>query len=132
LPPRLRRGRHGRDRLPEEPLARDFSRRRRSGAALPKHAQVRPGRGVRLLPRPARQRSHHQGWEVGDAHRVRGLREPEGPELLAVILYTLGTPYTHTGALASYQFTQWFGATVGSTNGWDNSDNNNGYLRPIG
>ena len=47
-------------------------------------------------------------------------------------LYTLGTPYTHTGALASYQFTQWFGATVGSTNGWDNSDNNNGYLRPIG
>ena len=47
-------------------------------------------------------------------------------------LYTLGTPYTHTGLLASYQFTRWFGATVGFTNGWDNSDNNNGYLRPIG
>jgi Putative beta-barrel porin-2, OmpL-like. bbp2 len=42
-------------------------------------------------------------------------------------LYTLGTPYTNTGALASYQFTQWFGATLGLTMGWDNSDNNNGY-----
>ena len=47
-------------------------------------------------------------------------------------LYTLGTPYTNTGALASYQFTQWFGATLGLTMGWDNSDNNNGYVRPIG
>jgi len=47
-------------------------------------------------------------------------------------LYTLGTPYTHTGGLISYQFTSWFGATVGLTQGWDNSDNNNGYVRPIG
>jgi len=47
-------------------------------------------------------------------------------------LYTLGTPYTHTGLLASYQVTKWLGATVGFTNGWDNSDNNNGHLRPIG
>jgi hypothetical protein len=47
-------------------------------------------------------------------------------------LYTLGTPYTHTGGLLSYQFTPWFGATVGLTQGWDNSDNNNGYVRPIG
>lgn len=47
-------------------------------------------------------------------------------------LYTLGTPYTHTGLLATYQFTKWFGLTAGFTNGWDNTDNNNGYLRPIG
>jgi hypothetical protein len=47
-------------------------------------------------------------------------------------LYTLGTPYTHTGLLASYQFTPWFGATLGFTNGWDSADNNNGYLRPTG
>jgi hypothetical protein len=32
----------------------------------------------------------------------------------------------------SYQFTPWFGATVGLTQGWDNSDNNNGYVRPTG
>ena len=47
-------------------------------------------------------------------------------------LYTLGTPYTNTGGLLSYQFTSWFGATVGLTQGWDNSDNNNGYVRPTG
>src|SRR5262244_918422 len=47
-------------------------------------------------------------------------------------LYTLGTPYTNTGGLISYQFTPWFGATVGLTQGWDNSDNNNGYVRPTG
>jgi hypothetical protein len=47
-------------------------------------------------------------------------------------LYTLATPYTHTGALATYQFTQWFAMTVGLTMGWDNSDNNNGYIRETG
>src|SRR5262249_57794809 len=36
------------------------------------------------------------------------------------------------GGRISYQFTPWFGATVGLTQGWDNSDNNNGYVRPIG
>ena len=47
-------------------------------------------------------------------------------------LYTLGTPYTHTGLLATYPITPWFSVTAGFTNGWDNADNNNGYLRPNG
>jgi hypothetical protein len=47
-------------------------------------------------------------------------------------LYTLGTPYTHTGLLATYPFAKWFGMTAGFTMGWDNSDNNNGHLRAIG
>ena len=47
-------------------------------------------------------------------------------------LYTLGTPYTHTGLLVTYPFTRWIAATLGFTMGWDNSDNNNGYLRAIG
>src|SRR5262249_40159123 len=47
-------------------------------------------------------------------------------------LYTLGTPYTHTGLLATYPFAKWFSLTLGFTNGWDNSDNNNGNLRPTG
>jgi hypothetical protein len=47
-------------------------------------------------------------------------------------LYTLATPYTHTGVLATYPFTSWFSMTLGVTNGWDNSDNNNGHLRPMG
>jgi hypothetical protein len=47
-------------------------------------------------------------------------------------LYTLGTPYTHTGLLVSYPFAKWLSATLGFTNGWDNSDNPNGYLKAIG
>ena len=47
-------------------------------------------------------------------------------------LYTLGTPYTHTGLLATYGFTTWFSLTLGFTNGWDSSDNINGYLKPTG
>src|SRR5438128_2617143 len=42
------------------------------------------------------------------------------------------TPYPHTGLLVTYPFAAWFSATIGFTNGWDNADNNNGYLRPIG
>ncbi|HET8579051.1 MAG TPA: outer membrane beta-barrel protein [Methylomirabilota bacterium] len=48
------------------------------------------------------------------------------------LLYTLGTPITHTGLLATYPFASWFSMSLGFTNGWDNSDNNNGYLRPMG
>jgi len=47
-------------------------------------------------------------------------------------LYTLGTPYTHTGLLATYPFAKWFSMTAGFTVGWDNSENNNGHLRAIG
>ena len=47
-------------------------------------------------------------------------------------LYALGTPYTHTGLLVTYPFTRSLSATIGFTNGWDNSDNPNGYLKAIG
>ena len=47
-------------------------------------------------------------------------------------LYTLGTPYFHTGLIATYPVASWLSVTAGFTNGWDNADNNNGYLRPTG
>jgi len=47
-------------------------------------------------------------------------------------LYTLATPYTHTGVLATYPFTKWFSLTLGFTNGWDAADNINGHLKPTG
>jgi len=47
-------------------------------------------------------------------------------------LYTLGEPYTHTGLLLTYPFAKWLSATLGFTNGWDDSDNPNGYLKAIG
>jgi hypothetical protein len=48
------------------------------------------------------------------------------------LLYTLGTPYTHTGLLLTYPFTKWISASLGFTNGWDNADNPNGYLKATG
>jgi putative OmpL-like beta-barrel porin-2 len=61
-----------------------------------------------------------------------GYETPKNLNFSRSFLYTLGTPYTHTGVLATYPFTSWFSLTLGFTNGWDNADNNNGYLRPIG
>jgi hypothetical protein len=47
-------------------------------------------------------------------------------------LYTLGTPYTHTGLLLTYPFTERLSASLGFLNGWDNADNPNGYLKATG
>src|SRR4029077_15485030 len=52
-----------------------------------------------------------------------GYETPKNLNFSRSFLYTLGTPYPNTGLLLSYQFTSWFGLTLGFTNGWDNSDN---------
>jgi len=61
-----------------------------------------------------------------------GYESPKNLNFSRSFLYSLGTPYTHTGLLGTYQFTPLFGMTAGFTNGWDGSDNNNGFLRPTG
>lgn len=61
-----------------------------------------------------------------------GYETPKNLNFSRSFLYTLGTPYTHTGLLGTYPFPPWFGLSLGFTNGWDNADNNNGHLRPIG
>jgi hypothetical protein len=61
-----------------------------------------------------------------------GYETPKNLNFSRSFLYTLGTPYTNTGLLLTYPVTGWLSVTAGLTNGWDNSDNNNGYLRPIG
>ena len=40
-------------------------------------------------------------------------------------LFSLSTPFTTTGAVASYTFTDWFSATAGFILGWDDSQNVN-------
>lgn len=73
--------------------------------------------------------------KVGKWATLIGYEGYEGPKNLNFsrdFLYTIGTPYTHTGALATYPFARWLAVTLGFTNGWDNADNNNGYLRAIG
>jgi hypothetical protein len=57
---------------------------------------------------------------------------PKNLNFSRTFLYTLGTPYFHTGLLATYPVASWLSVTAGFTNGWDNADNNNGDLRPTG
>lgn len=40
-------------------------------------------------------------------------------------LFTYSTPFTHTGGLLSYTFTDWFNVTAGVVLGWDDSKNVN-------
>ncbi len=47
-------------------------------------------------------------------------------------LFTLAIPLTHTGALASYTFTDWFNMTAGVVLGWDDSKNVNDSLSYTG
>jgi opacity protein-like surface antigen len=60
------------------------------------------------------------------------IENPKNLNFSRSFLYTLGTPYTHTGLLVTYPFTKWLAATLGFTNGWDNADNPNGYLKAMG
>ena len=46
--------------------------------------------------------------------------------------YQWGEPFTHTGAVATYQFTDNFVASSGFIRGWDNFDGHNGHLGYIG
>ena len=41
-------------------------------------------------------------------------------------LFVLAVPFTHTGGLVSYQFTDWFTLQAGGVLGWDNSKETNG------
>ncbi len=60
------------------------------------------------------------------------IENPKNLNFSRSFLYTLGTPYTHTGLLVTYPFAKWLSATLGFTNGWDNADNPNGYLKAMG
>jgi Putative beta-barrel porin-2, OmpL-like. bbp2 len=46
--------------------------------------------------------------------------------------YTLGIPFTHVGALASYTFAEWLTVTAGPIVGWDVADDNNDTLSGTG
>ena len=46
--------------------------------------------------------------------------------------YQWGEPFTHTGALATYQFTDNFIASAGVIRGWDNFDNHNPHAGFLG
>ncbi len=51
---------------------------------------------------------------------TEGLESPNDLNFSRSFLYTLGTPYTHVGVLASYQVFDWLGVAAGLIDGWDN------------
>ncbi len=60
-----------------------------------------------------------------------GYETPKNLNFSRSFLFSLGEPTTHTGVLLTYPVTGWLAVSAGFSNGWDNSDNNNGYLRPM-
>ena len=60
---------------------------------------------------------------MGHADRLQVYENPKNLNFSRSFMYTLGTPYTHTGVLATYPFARWFGLSLGFTMGWDTSDN---------
>jgi len=54
------------------------------------------------------------------------IESPDNLNFSRSYMFGFSIPFTHVGALASYQFFDWFGVTAGVVNGWDNADDNNG------
>lgn len=54
------------------------------------------------------------------------IESPNNPNFSRSFLFTFAIPLTHTGAIASYTFTDWFSMQFGVINGWDNTTDNNG------
>lgn len=53
------------------------------------------------------------------------IESPNNPNFSRGYLFSLAIPFTHTGGLLSYTFTDWFSVTAGVVVGWDNSQDNN-------
>src|SRR5262245_24810503 len=67
--------------------------------------------------------------KVGKFATLVGYEVMEGPNNLNYsrdFLFSLATPFTHTGVLASYGFTSWLSAQAGLVLGWDRANIENG------
>jgi hypothetical protein len=53
------------------------------------------------------------------------IESPNNLNFSRSLLFSFAIPFTHTGGLLSYSFTDWFSVTAGVVEGWDVSDDNN-------
>jgi hypothetical protein len=60
------------------------------------------------------------------------IESPNNPNFSRGYLFSFAIPFTHTGGLASYTFTDWFNVTAGVVLGWDDSKNVNDSLSYTG
>ncbi len=58
-------------------------------------------------------------------HGAEVIRRTGDYQISRSLLFGFAIPFTHTGIMATYAFTDWLSVTGGIVNGWDNTDDNN-------
>jgi len=58
-------------------------------------------------------------------HGAEVIRRTGDYQISRSLLFGFAIPFTHTGIMATYAFTDWLTVTGGIVNGWDNTDDNN-------
>jgi predicted porin len=58
-------------------------------------------------------------------HGAEVIRRTGNFNISRSLAFGFAIPFTHTGIMATYPFTDWLTVTAGIVNGWDNTDDNN-------
>jgi hypothetical protein len=58
-------------------------------------------------------------------HGAEVIRRTGDYQISRSLAFGFAIPFTHTGLVATYPFTDWLTVTAGIVNGWDNTDDNN-------
>lgn len=66
-----------------------------------------------------------KGGKFVTLHGAEVIRRTGNFNISRSLGFTFAIPFTHTGVLATYPFTDWLSLTAGIVNGWDNTDDNN-------
>ncbi|MBZ0170590.1 hypothetical protein MELA_01473 [Candidatus Methylomirabilis lanthanidiphila] len=66
-----------------------------------------------------------KGGKFVTLHGAEVIRRTGNFNISRSMAFSYAIPFTHTGVMATYPFTDWLSTTVGIVNGWDNTDDNN-------
>ncbi len=66
-----------------------------------------------------------KGGKFVTLHGAEVIRRTGDYNISRSLLFGLAIPFTHTGIMATYAFTDWLSVMGGIVNGWDNTDDNN-------
>ena len=66
-----------------------------------------------------------KGGKMVTLHGAEVIRRTGNFNISRSLAFSYAIPFTHTGVMATYPFTDWLSTTVGIVNGWDNTDDNN-------
>ena len=58
-------------------------------------------------------------------HGAEVIRRTGDYQISRSLAFGFAIPFTHTGVMATYPFTEWLTASLAVVNGWDNTDDNN-------